>query len=259
MNNILLVGDCCTDVYIEGSVDRISPEAPVPVIKKLSEDMNPGMSLNVLGNLKALFMFTLGLDKVNVDLLTHEEEIIKTRILDVKSKQHLIRIDQDPEIKSTLNRNISNDYTHLIISDYNKGFLRPEDCTFLCEKFKGKPIFVDSKKKDLSCFKNCIIKINDLEEESAYNIDSSNTVITTLGAKGAKFNNKIYKSKAVDVFDVCGAGDVFLASLFYYMLNNSIEDSIKFANICAGISVTKPGVYTLSEKDIMKAIKISNN
>tara|TARA_A100000172_G_C3038034_1_gene109270 strand:- start:86 stop:865 length:780 start_codon:yes stop_codon:yes gene_type:complete len=259
MNNILVVGDSCIDVYIAGSVDRISPEAPVPVIKKLSEIMNPGMCLNVLGNLKALFMFGIGLDKVNIDFITQKEEITKTRILDIKSKQHLLRIDVDPKIESVFNRDISSDYTHLIISDYDKGFLSPEDCAFLCKKFKGKPIFVDSKKKDLSCFKDCIIKINDLEEENAYDIDASNTVITTLGAKGARLNNKIYKSNAVDVFDVCGAGDVFLASLFYYMLENNIEDSIKFANICAGISVTKPGVYTLVEKDIKKAKDLSSN
>ena len=259
MNNVLLIGDSCIDVYIEGSVDRISPEAPVPVIKKLSEKFNPGMCLNVMSNLRAFFLYFESMHKINVDCITQEEEIYKTRILDTKTKQHMLRIDSDTKIKSPFNRNIPDEYTHLIISDYDKGFLSPDDCKFLCNEFKDKPVFVDSKKKDLSCFTNCIIKINDFEEENAFNIDSSNAVITTLGSKGARYNNKIYKSKKVDVFDVCGAGDVFLASLFYFMFDNNIEESIKFANICAGISVTKPGVYTLTEKDIKKALQLSSN
>ena len=247
MNNVLVIGDSSKDVYISGSVDRISPEAPVPVFKQLKIKENDGMVLNVLKNLSAF--------NINATCFTQKEKITKTRFIDIKSNQHLIRLDEETESVTTLNlKDINPDnYSSLIISDYDKGFLTFDICEKLCSLFKGKNIFVDSKKKNLSCFKNCIIKINDLETENAYNIDDSNIVITTLGSKGAKYKNKIFKSKKVDVFDVCGAGDVFLASLFYYYsTNNDIEIAINFANLCAGFSVTKPGVYVLSKKDIEK-------
>jgi len=51
---ILLIGDNCLDVYRYGSVDRISPEAPVPVFKFSHEETKPGMAGNVARNLEAL-------------------------------------------------------------------------------------------------------------------------------------------------------------------------------------------------------------
>ena len=52
--NILLVGDDCVDVYQYGTVDRISPEAPVPIFKYSHEERKPGMAGNVACNLEAL-------------------------------------------------------------------------------------------------------------------------------------------------------------------------------------------------------------
>ena len=50
---ILLIGDCCVDEYHYGSVDRISPEAPVPVLKVTRVDQRMGMGGNVLLNLQS--------------------------------------------------------------------------------------------------------------------------------------------------------------------------------------------------------------
>jgi hypothetical protein len=52
--NILLLGDSCLDVYQYGTVDRMSPEAPVPVFVPAHEETRPGMASNVYENLKAL-------------------------------------------------------------------------------------------------------------------------------------------------------------------------------------------------------------
>lgn len=49
--NVLLIGDSCIDEYKIGTVDRLSPEAPVPVIKVVNEYELPGMSSNVKQNL----------------------------------------------------------------------------------------------------------------------------------------------------------------------------------------------------------------
>ena len=44
MSKVLVIGDSCTDVFVYGDIDRIAPEAPVPVIKTLYQKENPGMA-----------------------------------------------------------------------------------------------------------------------------------------------------------------------------------------------------------------------
>ena len=50
---ILLIGDSCEDIYHFGTCQRISPEAPVPILKKAYEEIRPGMSANVAANLES--------------------------------------------------------------------------------------------------------------------------------------------------------------------------------------------------------------
>ena len=87
---ILLIGDNCTDIYQFGTVDRLSPEAPIPVFVPSHTVEKAGMAGNVLMNLKAL-----GCD-VNF-LCGHASK--KTRLIDSRSKQQIVRIDED--VKST--------------------------------------------------------------------------------------------------------------------------------------------------------------
>ena len=51
---ILVIGDKCTDVFVYGSVDRICPEAPVPVMVSHREESNPRMAGNVYENVKSI-------------------------------------------------------------------------------------------------------------------------------------------------------------------------------------------------------------
>ena len=76
-------------------------------------------------------------------------------------------------------------------------------------------------------------------------------IIVTLGSGGALWNGMIYKPQPVKVFDVCGAGDTFLAALVYkFLKTRSMQNAINYANKAAAISVTHPGAYRLSKKDI---------
>ena len=62
----------------------------------------------------------------------------------------------------------------------------------------------------------------------------------------------IFKPEIVKVFDVCGAGDTFLSALVYQFLQTkNMQESIIYANKAAAISVTHPGAYHLSKKDIV--------
>ena len=77
---ILLIGDSCMDHYHYGVCERMNPEAPVPIFKVLKTEKNGGMAYNVKSNLEGL-----GLE---VHLITNDEEIVKVRHIDQKSRQH---------------------------------------------------------------------------------------------------------------------------------------------------------------------------
>ena len=243
--NVLVVGEVCNDITYYCDVSRISPEAPVPVADLISKSRTDGMAGNVNNNLKAFGIDTTFLHQ----RLT--QHIDKTRYVDMKSGQHLLRADSThPNITpldvSTI-ENI-NDYDAIVISDYNKGFITYHNAIQLRTLFNG-PILIDSKKTDLGCFEGCIVKINELEHSKAESVPRS--TIVTLGSKGAMYDGKVYPSKQVKMFDVCGAGDTFLAGLTYMMLQGEpIGPCIEFANKCAGIAVQHQGTYTLTKKDI---------
>ena len=89
--NVLLIGDSCTDVWAYGECKRLSPEAPVPVMKYRETKSALGMAANVNENLKSL--------GINVNFLTNKEPITKTRYVDEKSNQQIMRLDNEPDVK----------------------------------------------------------------------------------------------------------------------------------------------------------------
>jgi D-beta-D-heptose 7-phosphate kinase/D-beta-D-heptose 1-phosphate adenosyltransferase len=248
---ILVIGDACLDIYYFGTCDRLSPEAPVPVYERKSVETRKGMCLNVAANLRSMG------HEVHVD--KNREIIKKIRIVDERSGQHILRVDEEPEItaidvrKYSSKRNDLSFYDAMVISDYNKGYIPQGLVADIIENARkiDIPIFVDSKKKDLSSFDGCIIKINEKERANITSLPSQYELITTLGPKGCSWRNKTFSTKKVDVHDVCGAGDVFMSGLvhMYLTTNKNMEASIKFANKCAAESVSKFGtcVIKLSE------------
>ena len=244
--NILLIGDACLDVYHYGVCERMSPEAPVPVFKELRQEIKPGMSHNVKLNLESF--------GINVTHRCNKESILKHRFIENSYNQQLFRYDEGegshvkPMTPFTFG---AYDFNAVVISDYDKGFVTEQSFNILRKQLGSwVPIFVDSKKKDLRMFKDCIIKINESEASKAVT-DSTQEVITTLGPDGAQWKNNIFETDKVNMFDVCGAGDVFLSSLVYgYLTRRNIPDAIKLANKCASLSVTKMGTYVLTKEDL---------
>ena len=253
MKQILVVGDSCHDIYHYGECNRLSPEAPVPIFKEIKQVSKAGMSLNVVENLKS-FGFI-------VSHITNKEQITKHRFVDTRFKQHLLRVDRGEEESLTridMNRLDAFHYVDaIVISDYNKGFLSNRDCQEICSYAKSLniPIFVDSKKKQLDCFHNCWLKINEKEHLTSKALPADSHILITLGPRGAKYMNKIYPTDSVEVFDVCGAGDVFLSAFISYHLNSrNTAESIQYANKCASLSVTKFGTYVITSDDIKEII-----
>lgn len=197
--NIAVIGDIMLDKYIWGKVDRVSPEAPVPVVSIKRTEYRVGGAGNVSTNLSSLkcrsiIMSITGsdqysiilkdhLNKLNVDSLFEEDETrcttVKSRI--VAQKQQLIRMDQ--EITQTISKNITNKLLSkmdsyldkldaLIISDYDKGLLSEAFINKIIKKYQSIPIIVDPKVRDYNRYKGAtIIKPNYKEFCEANNKD----------------------------------------------------------------------------------------
>ena len=239
---ILLIGDSCTDVYVYGDVKRLNPEAPVPVLEPHRESSTNGMAWNVYNNL-------LSFD-AEVYLLTNEEKITKTRYIEEKSNQQILRIDVEGEVKKLEYELNEEPFDALVISDYDKGFITQEKLFELVDWFDG-PVIIDSKKTNLP--DKCYIKVNDIEYEKLET--KTNNVIITKGGIGAEYQGKLYPAEKVNVFDVVGAGDTFLAALTYgYLKHGSIEEAIPLANKAAAVAVSHRGTYVLTEEDVKKIL-----
>jgi D-glycero-beta-D-manno-heptose-7-phosphate kinase len=238
---VLLIGDSCVDEYVYGVCDRLSPEAPVPVLSYKETKKSIGMSHNVFLNL-----LSFGID---CQFHTNDpEELIKRRFVDLKSMTQLMRQDIGSLVESKPVE-VNSEYDAVVISDYNKGFVDADSIKKLCETFSG-PIFVDSKRKDLSIFPNSIIKINQYEAEHAI-LPHACDIIVTYGKDGAMYKGDHFKAPHVDVYDVTGAGDIFLASLcYFYLKTKNLEESIPKCVTLATKSVQHIGSYILTEEDI---------
>jgi len=228
---------------VYGTIDRLSPEAPVPVFVPQHEETHRGMVGNVEENLLAL-----GCD---VGLVTLPGSI-KTRFIDVRSNQHIMRLDQDAANEPiVLNTTIPPIYDAVVISDYNKGCISYELVEQVLKQFSG-PVFIDTKKTDLERFEGAFVKINSLEYSLAKTVPSN--LIVTLGKGGTTYAGITYPAVAVEVADVCGAGDTFLAALVYEYLNTGdIPTAIAFANRAAAVTVKHMGVYAPKLKEINEA------
>jgi len=254
--NVLLIGDSCTDEWVYGSCDRLSPEGPIPVLKYSEKQSAPGMAANVHENLKSL--------GINVNFLTNRETITKTRYVDDRSNQQIMRLDTEPEVKPLREAELRMaamhiDYDAVVISDYDKGYVDNNLIDVLAPKNPGIKIFVDTKKKKLPTqYNNVVYKINKKEFEllDSDHIPKGESMIVTHGANGALWNKKQFPVPISRTFDVTGAGDTFLAALvFYYIQLPSMEESINFANRCAAIAVQNPGTYTLTMEDVDGILK----
>lgn len=244
---VLLIGDNCTDEYTYGYVERISPEAPVPILRLSHTESKPGMVGNVESNLKNL----------NVDVHTiSSKPSIKTRIVDIKSKQQLVRIDKDHFSEPLSFEEIEildlSVFDAIVISDYNKGFVSYEIISYIRKNYVG-PIFLDTKKPDLSRFHGIYVKINELEYKSRFSINDK--LIVTLGEKGAMYkrhNEEIFfPVPKIEVTDVCGAGDTFLAALAYKFLDSKdMNIAINFANRASTLTVQHMGNYAPKLKEL---------
>jgi len=242
---ILVIGDSCVDIFRYGNVERIAPEAPIPIILPSKETSNPGMAGNVAENLKAL--------GARVDFITNKKEIRKIRYVDTKTNQLLLRVDENDKCERIVISSLPlKKYNAIVISDYCKGFLEEKDIEKICTLFRNIPIFLDTKKiLGVWAYNVDFIKINHEEYKNNKHILDSNSflfkkTIITRGKFGCDFQSKNFPTIDVPVKDISGAGDTFLSGLVVeYIKTNNIKKSINFAQECTTTVVQKIGVSTI--------------
>jgi D-glycero-beta-D-manno-heptose-7-phosphate kinase len=175
---VLVVGDVMLDRYWYGAVDRISPEAPVPVVRITREEERSGGAANVAYNVVSLSAQASLLTVVGDDEASHKLEAIvgKTGIrthfgrdADLKTtvklrvigrQQQLLRLDFENLPKSELLATQTTTFTRLLpqhdvvlFSDYGKGGLAHVSDMISQAKALGKPILIDPKGHDYSRYK----------------------------------------------------------------------------------------------------------
>ena len=190
---VLVVGDSMLDRYWYGSVDRISPEAPVPVIAVTRSDERAGGAANVARNARALgarcmLLSITGDDRdadslqallqaESIDCHLYRDKLVNTTVkLRVLSRnQQLVRIDfESPASKDArvrlLDRYLTqiDGYDVVVVSDYGKGGLGYVQEMIVAARAKGVPVVVDPKGDDYSGYRGAtLITPNRKEFEQA--------------------------------------------------------------------------------------------
>ena len=241
MSKVLVIGDACTDIFIYGACKRLCPDAPVPIFLPTSTHANGGMAANVASNLRQL--------GTECDLLCSTEEIEKTRYVDQQTNHMFLRVDTGEENVRQIEKvekELLAKYELIVISDYNKGFLEEEDVAFICQNHSN--VFLDTKKIlgpwSLSA---TFIKINEHEfNRTKHTVDNTDNMIITLGENGCQYQNERFPVEKVEVKDMSGAGDTFLAALVVnYLETADIRKAIVSANECATKVVQRRGVSVI--------------
>ncbi len=186
-SRVLCIGDLMLDRFVEGAVERISPEAPIPVIRVHSETAMLGGAGNVARNLSALgtsthFIAVIGADAAAEDVkrLFLEEPAVTTHLLveagrptSIKTRflaanQQMLRADRectDP-IPESLEKEVLRRATAaldsckvLVLSDYGKGMLSPRVLEGLISgaRKKGRTVVADPKGLDFSRYRGASV------------------------------------------------------------------------------------------------------
>lgn len=212
--NILVIGDVILDRYWWGDVSRISPEAPVPVIRLKNTSLAAGGAANVAANVAGLgatpilvgivgdddgarqFPGVLEAANVPSDHLVKDRlrpTTVKTRV--IAHSQHVVRVDQEhadqvsPETEDAIVEKLRAEIGRadaIAVSDYAKGMLtsRVLHDLFSIAAENGKPVLVDPKGKDYSKYKGAaLLTPNRREAAEACNFDDTGDVVDRAGAK----------------------------------------------------------------------------
>jgi rfaE bifunctional protein kinase chain/domain len=194
--NILIIGDVMMDSYVWGKIDRVSPEAPVPVVQVTKKENRLGGAANVALNVQSLgghpiICAIIGDDQDGADLLkllessqltkegilsiSGRQTTVKTRI--IAHKQHIVRVDAEtdtpiPDGSNELMQEriaeimSSREIDAIVFEDYDKGLISEELITFVVNLANQKNIItvVDPKKRNFLFYRDVTLFKPNLKE-----------------------------------------------------------------------------------------------
>ncbi|MCB0338461.1 MAG: bifunctional hydroxymethylpyrimidine kinase/phosphomethylpyrimidine kinase [Bdellovibrionales bacterium] len=313
---ILVAGDIILDRYVWGRVDRISPEAPVPVVEVHKIEDRLGGAGNVVGNLVGLgakvslcgfvgndsegeiVVSQLKSSNVNCDGIVNDEfrpTALKTRV--IAHKQQVVRIDREDRgapsetlsvrLASAIDSGLDS-CNAVIISDYGKGTFSSAIMDKLAAaKVAGRislskrPLVVDPHPSNNSLYRGIsVVKPNRREAEQATGIQitdresavlaaralvkkwGAEIAVVTLGEDGMVLFESgatdalTLETRALDVFDVSGAGDTVTAVLTASLAAGAtLLQAGELANIAAGIVVAEVGTVAVTHEMLVHELK----
>ncbi len=294
---VLLIGDFMVDHYIIGTSNRISPEAPVPVVIPKQDYSIPGGAGNVAMNLSLLganvmcvgcigndiwgekllsILKNEGIKTKGIELIDDHPTTLKQRIY--SDGKQVARLDTEKITNWQPNSELQQNYDIIILSDYNKGVLN--NLWFDISNLDN--VIVDPKKDSFNHYRGANIitpNLNELKKASDIDIkddksivnacnqlikeNNFNYIVAKKGDKGMTIvgaNNfvKHIQAHSVDNPDVTGAGDTVISVLsLAYAQTKDIELSAKIANAAAAIVVGKIGTATVTIEEINNYISIN--
>lgn len=329
--NAVVVGDFMLDELVYGDAERLSPDAPVPVLHVRRVERRAGGSANVCMDLAALrgsvrAIGAIGDDEAGRELaaaLTREGVETSSLVIDrsrpttlkrnyiglaqARHPQKMFRVDVESReplgaevtdaILERLDRVLREDRIDLVcIEDYNKGVCTPELCQGVIERARraGKPVFVDPARiTDYSRYRGATTMTpNRTEAEIATGLKTDGeasvshnaalartlmetcdleSVVLTLDRHGALLLEREGKAGATrppqsiptvarEVYDVTGAGDMFLAGLAAARTQGcDWHDSVRFANAAAGLEVEVFGVQPIPLERVHHSLLVMNS
>ena len=194
--NILIIGDVMMDSYVWGKIERVSPEAPVPVVQVTKKENRLGGAANVALNVQSLgarpiicaiigddqegrdlagLLDSSNLPKDGIIMIKGRQTTVKTRI--IAHNQHIVRVDAEtdtdiPEDSSRLVQNriaeiiTSQKIDAIIFEDYDKGLISEELIIFTVSLANQKNIItvVDPKKRNFHFYKDVSLFKPNLKE-----------------------------------------------------------------------------------------------
>lgn len=293
--NILVVGDIMLDKYLVGDVERISPEAPVPVVNVIEKFSTLGGCGNVVRNIvelgaNVICLASVGpdedgniihqkLEELNVvDLVINASKVttVKERIVASYRQVQMLRIDFEDKTEIDgflLIDSLSASPIHpdkidmIVVSDYAKGVISYN----LMGTLKGlnrHRIIVDPKPENGRLYDNVFMITPNQREwasmvtTSSYNLANVQYFLETKGKEGMTLHSSDFSQKwqipsdPVEVYNVSGAGDTVVAVMSVCLgMGLNPVISAKIANKCAGYVVTQPGTSLVPKNIFINNLK----
>ncbi len=235
------------------------------------------------------FLSAAAIDTEGIVAEDNRMTTVKTRF--ATKVQQLLRVDREDsrpikertqaQILDHITRHISQ-WDAVVLSDYCKGvFENPDFVRRIIRICNDNHVIVtiDSKSRHIDAFENAdFVKPNNLELENAVNIEISDlesldragkvylersrakSIIVTRGAEGISIfergsRRRDYASKAVQVFDVTGAGDTVISTVTLGLASGlSLDDAVVLANIAAGVVIGKRGTAVVTKEELLERL-----